>query len=417
MKETKTLEYKAEISNSFLKTVSAFANFITGDILFGIADDGKIVGMENPEQACLDIENKINDNITPKPDFSLIINSRTKVITLSVKKGQFTPYLYRGKAYRRSDTASIEVDQIELKRLILDGQHLYFELLAYDSDDLSFTYLSEILKNKLAVSEISGDILRTLGFYTANRQYNNAAALFADHNHFYGVDLARFGNSINEIMDRETITNVSVLRQYSQTLSMFRKYYQYEKIDGMDRKTVELIPEEAFREAIANALVHRTWDVDSHIRVAMYADRIEITSPGGLPSGLSEAEYLNGYISNLRNPIIGNVFFRLGIIEMFGTGIRRIRASYAELDCSPSFTVNDHSIMVTLPIINAAKKITPSEQQILDILSFGLVLSSSELTERTGMSRNKVIRIMNSLIDKQYVIVHGNGRGTRYSRK
>ena len=85
MKETKTLEYKAEISNSFLKTVSAFANFITGDILFGIANDGKIVGMENPEQACLDIENKINDSITPKPDFSLIINSRTKVITLSVR--------------------------------------------------------------------------------------------------------------------------------------------------------------------------------------------------------------------------------------------------------------------------------------------------------------------------------------------
>ena len=417
MKETRTLECKAEITNSFLKTVSAFANFTSGVILFGIADDGTIKGMDRPEQACLDIENKINDSITPKPDFSLAISPKTKVITLSVKKGRFTPYLYKGRAYRRSDTASIEVDQIELKRLILDGQHMYFEQLAYDSDDLHFTYLFEMLQSKLAVTDVSEDILRTLGFFTADRQYNNAAALFADHNHFYGVDLARFGSSINEILDRETVTNVSVLRQYAQTLALFRKYYQYEKIEGMDRKTVELIPEEAFREAIANALVHRTWDVDVHIRVAMYADRIEITSPGGLPSGLSEAEYLNGYISNLRNPIIGNVFFRLGMIEMFGTGIRRIRDSYAALDRSPLFTVNDHSITVTLPVIHAARKITPNEQKILNILSSGLVLASSEIMERTGMSRNMVVRNINSLIDKQYVTVHGNGRGTRYSRK
>ena len=417
MKETKTLEYKADITNSFLKTVSAFANFASGDILFGIDDDGNIVGMRDPEQACLDIENKINDSITPKPDFTLKINKKTGVITLSVKKGQFTPYLYKGKAYRRSDTASIEVDQIELKRLILDGQHLYFEQLACELDDLHFVCLAEMLKGKLAVAEISEDILRTLGFYTADRRYNNAAALFADENQFYGVDIARFGSSINEIMDRETITHVSVLRQYRETLTLFRKYYQYEKIEGMDRKTVELIPEEAFREAIANALVHRTWDVDAHIRVAMYADKIEITSPGGLPSGLSEIEYLNGFISNLRNPIIGNVFFRLGMIEMFGTGIRRIRDSYASMECSPSFAVNDHSITVTLPVVNAAPKLTPDEQKVMDILSVGLILASSEIMERTGMNRNKVVRLINKLVDKQYVTVHGNGRGTRYSRK
>lgn len=417
MKETKTLEYKADITNSFLKTVSAFANFASGDILFGIDDDGNVVGMRNPEQACLDIENKINDSITPKPDFTLTINKKTGVITLSVKKGQYTPYLYKGKAYRRSDTASIEVDQIELKRLILDGQHLYFEQLVCELDHLDFSYLAEMFKDKLAVAEISEDILRTLGFYTADRRYNNAAALFADENPFYGMDIARFGSSINEIMDRETFTHVSVLRQYREALTLFRKYYQYEKIQGVERKTVELIPEEAFREAIANALVHRTWDVDAHIRIAMYADKIEITSPGGLPSGISETEYLNGFISNLRNPIIGNVFFRLGMIEMFGTGIRRIRDSYASMECSPSFDVNDHSITVTLPVVNAAPKLTPDELKVMDVLSVGLILASSEIMERTGMNRNKIVRLMNNLVSKQYVVIHGNGRGTRYSRR
>lgn len=417
MKETKTLEYKADITNSFLKTVSAYANFASGDILFGVEDDGTVVGMKNPEQACLDIENKINDSIAPKPDFSLSIHQKTGVVTLSVKKGQYTPYLYKGKAYRRSDTASIEVDQIELKRLILDGQNLYFEQLGCGMEELRFDCLAEMLKRKLSVENLSEDILRTLGFFTAERKFNNAAALFSDENMFYGVDIARFGSSINEILDRETVSHVSVLQQYSETLALFRKYYQYEKIQGMERRTVELIPEEAFREAIANALVHRTWDVDAHIRVAMYEDKIEITSPGGLPSGLSENEYLNGMISNLRNPIVGNMFFRLGLIEMFGTGIRRIRDSYAAWECKPSFAIGDYSITVTLPVVNKIPKVTPDERTVLEALSSGMILASSEIMEKTGMGRNKVVRIINSLIEKQYVIVQGSGRGTRYARK
>ena len=90
------------------------------------------------------------------------------------------------------------------------------------------------------------------------------------------------------------------------------------------------VPEKAFREAIANALIHRMWDIPASIKVSMYADRIEISSPGGLPAGISEEEYMNGQISILRNPIIGNVFFRLKYIEKFGTGIMRINHAYEE---------------------------------------------------------------------------------------
>ena len=120
MKETKTLEYKSEVTNSFLKTVSAFSNFGTGKIQFGIADNGDVLGINNPEQKCLDIENKINDSISPKPDYSLSINRKNNVITLEVNEGRYKPYYYKGKAYRRSDTSSVAVDQIELKRLILE---------------------------------------------------------------------------------------------------------------------------------------------------------------------------------------------------------------------------------------------------------------------------------------------------------
>ena len=91
---------------------------------------------------------------------------------------------------------------------------------------------------------------------------------------------------------------------------------------------MEKIPEAAFREAIANALIHRAWDVASQIRVSMFDDRIEIVSPGGLPSGITEEEYLSGKLSILRNRNLANVFYRLGFVEILGTGIIRIKQLY-----------------------------------------------------------------------------------------
>lgn len=103
------------------------------------------------------------------------------------------------------------------------------------------------------------------------------------------------------IMDREAYDNESILAQYFDAIDMFKKYYQYEEITGSTRDAKELIPEAAFREAIANALAHRTWDVDAAITVYMFKDKIEITSPGGLPKGITLEEYLNGGISIPRN--------------------------------------------------------------------------------------------------------------------
>lgn len=109
MKENRYLEFKSEITNTFLKTVSAFANFGDGRILFGVGDNGDSIGFADPQKVCLDIENKINDSISPKPDFNLSVNA-DNTVCLEVSKGRYTPYLYKGKAYRRSDTATIETD-------------------------------------------------------------------------------------------------------------------------------------------------------------------------------------------------------------------------------------------------------------------------------------------------------------------
>ena len=129
----------------------------------------------------------------------------------------------------------------------------------------------------------------------------------------------------HDLSGQVTFENVSVLDVYEKTLAVFKDYYQYEVIQGADRKMMEKIPQAAFREAIANALIHRVWDINSHIRVSMFDDKIEVVSPGGLPAGITAEEYLSGKLSILRNRNLANVFYRLGLVEIFGTGITRIK--------------------------------------------------------------------------------------------
>ena len=417
MKESKELELKSTITNTFLKTVSAFSNYNSGKIIFGVDDTGKIIGLENIEKLCLDLENKINDNINPKPDFRFIKDTKKNIITLIVEEGFNKPYLYKGKAYKRNDTSTVEVDRIEFNRLTLLGLNQYYEELKARKQNLKFEVLTKELEEKLSLKNFSKDVLKTLNLYDDKIGYNNAAELFADSNTFSGIDIAKFGKNIDEILDRNLFVNISIISQFQKTLEVFNRYYKYEQILGSERIEKELIPEKAFRETIANALIHRTWDVNSNIRISMYENKIEVSSPGGLPSGISEKEYLNGQISQLRNPILANIFFRLKYIEMFGTGIRRINESYKDYAIKPAFEIFENSIKITLPIITTKLFLTTDEKIVMDILEKGAILSSGEILQMTEFKKDKLNRLLKKLIQKNYIDVIGNGRGTKYLKK
>lgn len=413
MKESRFLEFKSEVSNSFLKTVSAFSNIGTGTIKFGFNDDGSICGISNIEKTCLDIENKINDSITPNPNYKFELDYNNKTIDLIVYEGLNKPYLYKSKAYKRNDTATIEMDHLELQRVILEGKNMYFEELPYDGK-LEFNYLRKVFKDNLNV-ELNDDIFKTLGLVDKNGNYNNAAAILADENNFSGIDIIRFGNNINEIMDRGTLEGKSIFEQYNFAFDYYNKNYVYELIDGPERKVIHKIPENAFREALANALIHRTWDDTPNIRISMLKDRITITSPGGLLSSVSKEEYLNGQVSKLRNPIIAHIFFRLKMIEMFGTGILRIKDLYKDLPVQPDFKIYDNSITVELPTIDSKLSVSKDEQIILNYLNKGLLATSGDIVIGTGLSKDKVLRLMKNLINNGYVKVSGVGKATKYS--
>ena len=414
MRETRILEFKETITNTFLKTVSAFSNYNGGTILFGVDDDGNVKGLSDVKQACLDIENKINDSISPQPNYTLEIQNDDQTIKLTVKGGLQKPYLYKAKAYKRNDTATIEVDTLEFSRLVLEGKNISFEELPCKDQKLSFEILHRKLKENIQIETFNLDTLKTLNLYDNVKGFNNAAGLLADKNHFPGIDIVKFGENISIIQKRETFENISVLDAYEKALTVFIDYYQYEVIKGVERKIIEKIPEAVFREAIANALIHRVWDIDSHIRVSLFDDRIEIVSPGGLPVGITAEEYLSGKLSVLRNRNLANVFYRLRLVEIFGTGIIRIKQLYAESLRKPDFEVSENAIKIVLPIFETNVNLTEDEKVIYKFLSKTMLKPISEIAPYVPFGKSKTTQLLKTMGEKGVVAVEGKGRGTKY---
>lgn len=419
-RESRTLEYKESLtSKTYLKTVSAFANYGTGRIVFGVTDDYQVVGLADPVQACLNLENQLNDAMQPVPRYQLQINDANQTVTLTVFKGEQTPYCYKKRAFKRNDSASVEVSAYEFQQLILTGQHLNFEDLPADDQALTFEALTADMTQRLALQHVNRDILKTLDLLTADGKYNNAAAILADQNKFAGIDLARFGQTNSTILDRQRYVGVSILKQLTAAMTMYRQYYQYETVTGAYRETVEQIPELAFREALANSLVHRAWNLPNNVQIGMYPDRIELVSPGSLPANLSPAEYLQGQVSVLRNPKLAGVLFRLRYIEQFGTGIQKVLAVYEATNAKPQFQFSENLIRVTLPVIKATlqpttKGLTADEERLLEQMQSYRSYTRNQLDIATGFDKNKTVRLLRYLQAKGLVRKVGQGRSTRY---
>ena len=412
-KEKKDIELKQSVNDAFLKTVSAFANFGGGKIVFGVNDDGKIVGVKDTKSTKLTIENKINDLISPKPNFSFEVDEKKKVVTLIVEDGKDKPYFYSGQIYKRNDTSTVALDINEQKRLILDYSDKYYDQLPVTDKDLKFEYLQDKLTKAIGIKSFNDDTLRTIELKVQDN-FNNAASLLSDNNNYKLVDIVKFGENINIFLERVTIEKVSILKAYYDSIEVFKRYYVYEEIKGFNRETIEKIPESAFREAIVNALIHRDWSVDSFIRIEMYDEKVVIVSPGGLPMGLSEVDYLNGNISQLRNPIIANIFYRLKLIEKFGTGVRKIKMLYENIPNKPKFQITENAVSITLPIIRQNNSVNSVEKKFLNNMQEKIEYSSEELAKINSMTKATTLRLINKLLEKDLIIKKGIGRSTTY---
>lgn len=172
----------------------------------------------------------------------------------------------------------------------------------------------------------------------------------------------------------------------------------------------------AYREAVLNALMHRRLDINSPVQIAMYDDRIEITSPGGLPPGISKSDYLYGWVSNPRNLTICMAFYMLNYVEQFGTGVTRIRLAYEGFADEPEFDISENYIRISLPVIDHYKPLQNEDlpSHVLRLLSERDSLSAAELEILTGYSRSSIQAAMKQLIGAGLVRKTGTARSTRY---
>lgn len=426
-KENASLELKENLkgssSDSFLKTVSAYANYRDGRIVFGVSDDGTITGISDERKLRLQIENKINDSITPRPQFKMDSQEMDGkvLVVLSVLKGKNAPYYYNQATYKRTDTSTAPVDRSEIRHLVLTGIEQNFDQLISLETELEFSVLEEELKREIGLKRFSDDTLRTLGLMVDD-EYTRAAELLADKNKNSrsSTTIVRFGKTRSEFMDRKDLTYQSLLTQYQGALAMFDKWYApYEEVVDFRRIERIQIPREAYREGIANALINRRYDINGSVQVAMYENRIEIISPGGLPEGMSETSYLYSQISIPRNTVVADVFHRLHIIEKFGTGIDRIREEYASFPSQPEFEITSDLIRVVLPVIDYDSE--PQEpslnESILLFLSEKGALSRAEIEEHTGFKRTKVLDELGQMLSDGKIEVIGSGPYTKYRIK
>lgn len=411
-KESKFLEYKQDLTRTYLKTVSAYANFNDGKIIFGVTDDLKIIGIDKPFDKKIDIENQINDSIKPKPEYTIKVNE-DNTITLNVKKGLQTPYRYNGKCYGRNDSSTIELDSFSENRLVLKGMNMNFEELPSNNQNLTFNFLEEQLKEKLKIKEFNNDILKTLNLCNNDGKYNIAAALLADNNNFPGIDIVVFGDSINILKKRYTFSGESILKQYYDALEIFKNEYLVEKIEGGFRQKYDLIPFDAFREALANSIIHRDWDIKANTKIEMHPNEIRVSSPGGLMPEISKESFLKGSFSILKNPIIANIFHRLEIVEIFATGIRRINDSYTIFSKKPVFDITENSISILLPKKQNIK-LNDNETKLFTLMQSNYEYSRNDLELLSNFSKDLTIRTINSLINKKLILKEGKGRNIIY---
>lgn len=418
-KESFKVEYKESYTKTFLKTVSAYANYNDGEILFGINDSGEVVGINVSEEDRLRLENMINDSLEPVPEYKMEVRTieGKSVLALTVYKGKYPPYFYKNKAYRRTDTSTVAVDREGLKRLVLEGLSLDYEETKSIKQDLEFSILENKLKTEINIYELSMDILKTLKLVDKSEVYNVAGALLSDSSGegFPGIDIVKFGKNISKILNREILNGVSVLKQYDEAVKTFERYYQYEEIEGYKRIKKEIVPYEAFRKALANAIIHREWNLKANIQISMYDDEIVIVSPGGLMDGVTEDDYLRGNLSVLRNPILADVFFKLNLIEKFGTGIKRIIEEYYDSVAKPKFEIGEYTIKITLPRIRKdIGYLSEDESLIYKLLEDEINLSRYELDEKSGFNKAKTVRTVNKLLKKNIIKKHGKGPSTTY---
>ena len=373
--ESEKTEFKENAkTNTYIKTVVAFANGNGGKIVFGVKDNKEIVGVENEFEVMDGIINAISDSCYPMivPDISLHTLENKTVILVEIEGGKKKPYYLKSKGVQKgtyirsgATTRIIEEDYV-LKELVLEGENKYFDQQVCHGESVSDEEIEKFCewleklarKNSENDTEIRKITRNTLLSWKVLEEKNgrifptNAYILLSGKENWEVSRKIQCG-----VFKGETRSIFVDKKEFEGSIIMqLEKAYQYvlEKINlgsdivGIYRVDKYEIPPKSIREVIANAVIHRSYLEPNDIQIALYDNRLEITSPGMLLSGVNVKRMKEGY-SKLRNRAIASVFAYVNIIEKWGSGIPRIMNEIREYGLQePEFIIFENDFRVNI---------------------------------------------------------------------
>lgn len=435
-RETETVELKSIVMDDIKKEIIAFANCDGGTVYVGVADDGKVLGVENADECALQISNMVRDAV--KPDVTMFIHYETlecdgkAVVAVNIQRGTNRPYYLAKKGLRpegvyvRQGYSSVPATDTAIRQMIKETDGDSFENMRSINQALTFEATKKEFEKRNVV--FGQPQMQTLKIVSADGIYTNLGLLLSEQC-LHTIKAAVFeGINQNVFKDRREFSG-SLMQQlndvydyidfHNQTHATFRKLL---RIDTRD------YPEVAVREALLNTLVHRDYSFRASTLISIYDDRIEFVSIGGLLPGLELDDLMMG-VSVCRNPHLANVFYRLQLIEAYGTGMKKIMGAYANALVQPKIKTTNNAFKIILPNVNFTPKaaevhknfekaadlaLDSNEEKVLQFLREHLMITRKETQTLLEVSQSTAGRILKAMVDSGRIKQIGGSRTTRY---
>lgn len=429
--ETERVEFKVRMVDDIYREVIAFANTEGGTVYIGIDDSGNVVGVDDVDETYTRLTNGVRDAI--QPDVTMFIKYKVRedhVIQVTVGEGASKPYYLKSKGLKPSgifvrqgaSTVQASFEQIRQMIKLTDGDA--YETMRSLEQDLTFQSAAKAFQKyrvafsaekyvALGIQNETGGLYTNLALLLSDQcGHTTKIAVFGDESNTTFKDSREFGGSLFQQME----DSFQYLMLCNRTTATFH---------GLDRVETRDYPDEAIREALLNALVHRDYSFSGSIIINVNDSWMEFISLGGLLPGLS-AEDIRSGISQPRNRKLAEVFHRLHLIESYGTGIRRIYHLYENQAEQPRIDITPNTFKMILPNRNAT---APAEEEpkntgtvtsqmriILSYLEQHNAVTEEQVQDLLGVKRTRAYTIMRNMRSQGLVIAKGRGKEKVYCR-
>lgn len=437
----KKLSLEERKPKSWCKSVSAFANTLGGSLIWGISNEDEIVGLVNPSSDAEKISEIIKNRLNPIPEFKLRFHKTEDekvLIILDIFKGEETPYYYSADgdldAYVRVGNESVKATPTELKRLVLRGKNTSYDSQksTYRIEDFAYTQLRARYKKWTGNSFDEKDLV-SFGIVNEDGCLTNAGVLLVDDSPIRWSrlfctrwnGLNKSGGTVDALDDAEYSGSVISLIEDGEAFIKRNAKKMWKKTSNSRIEMPEYV-ERSYHEALVNALVHRDYLVNgSEVHIDIYDDRMEIYSPGGMPDGsvIQERDPLS-VPSTRRNPVLADVFNRLGYMERKGSGFEKIISGYEfqvnySKEKKPFFLSDRYQFTVIMPNLNyGVENIDISDvksdvnlwNQIKKAIGENPKVTQRELVSKLGVSFRQIQQNMAEMVSVGEISRIGSNR-------